>query len=100
LGLLASVERHGDHVLVRGCSCPVSEVVADHPEICEVAARVLTGAIGCDVQERCDRSGSPRCIFRISKFPRGQIIWPERSGQATHEGALRFAQFKAKKRQM
>lgn len=65
-GLLAGVEESENHVLVRGCSCPISEVVAAHPELCRIAAEVLGQVLGREVVDRCDRSGSPRCCFQIA----------------------------------
>jgi predicted ArsR family transcriptional regulator len=70
-GLLAGVEERANYVVIRGCSCPMSAVVGNHPDICAVAARVLTRVLGREVQERCDRGGSPRCIFQIAASPTG-----------------------------
>jgi predicted ArsR family transcriptional regulator len=68
-GLLAGVEHGRDYLVVRGCSCPVSEVVGAHPELCGIAAKLLTKTLGREVKDRCDRSFSPRCVFQIAAQP-------------------------------
>jgi predicted ArsR family transcriptional regulator len=68
-GLLAGVEKLENHVLVRGCSCPIGEVVVSHPELCHIAAEVIGGVLGRQVVDRCDRSAAPRCNFQIATTP-------------------------------
>lgn len=65
-GLLAGVEESGGDVLVRGCSCPLSEVVVSHPELCRIAAEAIGRLLGREVLDRCERNGSPRCCFQIA----------------------------------
>lgn len=66
LGGLATVEEEGDALMIRGLSCPLSAVVADTPEACALAEELVSGVVGAPVQECCDRSGVPRCSFRVS----------------------------------
>jgi predicted ArsR family transcriptional regulator len=66
LGGLAEVHVRDDETLeVRGFSCPLGEVVAQHPEVCRLAEAFVAEVSGLDVTERCDRSepGRPRCGF-------------------------------------
>jgi predicted ArsR family transcriptional regulator len=65
-GAISDVQRLENGVVVRGCSCPLSEVVVNHPELCQVAAKVLSEVLGQQVKEQCQRNGLPRCCFQIS----------------------------------
>src|SRR5215212_9750688 len=58
LGGLAELEeeRNGSFV-IRGYSCPLAGVVADHPEVCRMAETLLTELAGVPVYERCERCG-------------------------------------------
>lgn len=56
-----------DQLQVRACGCPLASVTADHPEICELLAKVLSDAIGATVSERCDRKETPRCCFEVAR---------------------------------
>jgi len=52
---------------VRGCSCPLSAASAQHPQLCDAAATLLTKLLGCPVTQTCQRDGGmPRCCFRVS----------------------------------
>lgn len=59
----------GDRLVIRGCSCPLSQAVSACPELCQALERMLALVMGTDVTERCDRSGTPRCRFEISRAP-------------------------------
>jgi predicted ArsR family transcriptional regulator len=66
LGGLAEVERRDDGYVIRGYSCPTAAVVTDHPELCQIAASLLSDVIGAPVVECCDRGDPPRCRFSVS----------------------------------
>lgn len=66
LGAEAMVEREGDTMTIRGCSCPVSAAVSERPEVCRALQALLTDLTGATVEERCDRGERPRCRFDIS----------------------------------
>jgi predicted ArsR family transcriptional regulator len=67
LGGLAELEeeRNGSFV-IRGYSCPLAGVVADHPEVCRMAETLLTELAGVPVYEHCERGERPRCCFEIA----------------------------------
>ncbi|HEX3357690.1 MAG TPA: ArsR family transcriptional regulator [Tepidisphaeraceae bacterium] len=65
-GALSDVQQEENFATVTGCSCPLSDVVASHPKICEIAANVLTQILGRPVTEHCQRSQSSRCCFHIA----------------------------------
>ena len=67
LGGLAEVQEETDAFLIKGYSCPIGAIVGANPEACGLAEELVAGAIGAEVQECCDRSGSPRCNFRVPK---------------------------------
>lgn len=50
---------------LRGFGCPLSEVTARHPEVCELARALVEEITGQPVVECCDRSARPRCGFRV-----------------------------------
>ncbi len=67
LGGLADVEEKDDAIMIRGYSCPLGAVVSDHPEACKLAEELVAAVVGRDVQECCERNGSPRCSFRVAR---------------------------------
>jgi predicted ArsR family transcriptional regulator len=68
-GLLRKIQQREDGVVVEGSSCPLSQVVVAHPEICRIAAEVLGEMLGYPVSECCARSESSRCRFAITIQP-------------------------------
>ena len=66
LGGLAELEEHGDTVLIRGYSCPLTAVVPGHPGVCRMAETLLTELAGVPVREHCDRGENPRCCFEAA----------------------------------
>ncbi|HKN65586.1 MAG TPA: helix-turn-helix domain-containing protein [Gemmatimonadaceae bacterium] len=55
--------------LVRGFACPLSRSVAQCPPLCAAVEEMVAGVTRGKVQERCDRTGLPRCSFLVT--PRG-----------------------------
>lgn len=66
LGADATIERSGETITIRGCSCPVSAAVAERPEVCRALQTLLADLTGATVEEHCDRSERPRCRFDLS----------------------------------
>lgn len=56
--------------MLRGFACPLSRSVSECPPLCLAVEELVAGITGAKVQERCDRSESPRCTFLVS--PRGR----------------------------
>ena len=67
LGGLADIEESADAYTIRGYSCPLAAVVTDSPEACALAEALVGTVVGAPVAECCDRSGTPRCAFRIAR---------------------------------
>jgi predicted ArsR family transcriptional regulator len=65
IGGAARVEKAEGNCVIRSESCPLAAAVTEHPEVCRLAETLLSEIIGTEVQERCDREGSPRCRFEI-----------------------------------
>lgn len=61
---LEVVEEDGGWLL-RGYGCPLSAVVEDHHEACQLVEELVSGVVEAPVRECCDRDGRPRCAFRI-----------------------------------
>ncbi|HKP54051.1 MAG TPA: helix-turn-helix domain-containing protein [Chloroflexia bacterium] len=65
LGGLAEMEEGEDEFRIRGYSCPVAEIVPNHPEVCLLIEALLTSWLDTSVQEECDRGTPLRCSFHI-----------------------------------
>lgn len=65
LGGDVEVERAGEGWRLCGYGCPLSAVAAEHAEVCALAEALVAEITGRPVREECDRSGRPRCAFRI-----------------------------------
>jgi predicted ArsR family transcriptional regulator len=69
LGGLAEVETLPDgRLLLRGFSCPLSELVVAHPELCTLAEALVCEVSGLAAREHCERTPGepPRCRFEVS----------------------------------
>lgn len=60
-----------DRTILRSCTCPLSAVTRDHPEICAIAAELLSEITGHDVCESCVKGESPQCTFEIRRETTG-----------------------------
>jgi predicted ArsR family transcriptional regulator len=65
LGSELDVERTPDGYLLRGFSCPLASAVRGEPTACHAVEELVSVVVGQPVQERCDRSGRPRCRFEV-----------------------------------
>jgi predicted ArsR family transcriptional regulator len=66
----ARVERSDGTVLIRSLVCPLAEVTADHPEICQMLETVCSKIVGKPVKQRCERDGVPKCVFELKTATR------------------------------
>lgn len=69
MGGLAEMEMENGSFLIRGHACPLAAVVREHPEACAIAEAMLSELTDMTVEERCERNGSPRCIFLLKSRP-------------------------------
>jgi predicted ArsR family transcriptional regulator len=67
LGADTEVEQAGANgYVVRGFACPLSRSVAQCPPLCGAVEELVAGITKAKVQERCDRSNTPRCSFLVT----------------------------------
>ena len=67
LGADTDVEQaSGGSFVVRGFACPLSRSVAQCPPLCGAVEELVAGITKAKVQERCDRSTTPRCSFLVT----------------------------------
>lgn len=50
---------------IRGNGCPLSGLVSEDPEVCALAEALVAEVTGRRVIESCEKSGRPRCAFRV-----------------------------------
>jgi predicted ArsR family transcriptional regulator len=72
IGGAARIEKNGEKCVIRSEGCPLATAVSEHPEVCKLAETLLSEIIGVEVREQCDREGSPRCRFEITKSKNGK----------------------------
>ena len=65
LGAVTHVETNGGYV-IRGAGCPLAALTGKHPAVCLAMESLLTEVLSTQVHECCDRSGRPRCCFKIN----------------------------------
>ena len=65
IGGAARVEKENEKLVICSESCPLATAVSEHPEVCRLAETLLSEIIGVQVQEHCDREGTPRCRFEV-----------------------------------
>lgn len=65
LGGLAEVERHSDHLLVHGISCPFASVVCEHSSVCQMVGMLVSEIAQAPVREHCDRGEKVQCYFEV-----------------------------------
>ncbi len=66
LGGVAEARVEGALATIRGFGCPLREAVDDHPEVCRIAAALLSEIVGREVTECCDRGEAPSCRFTFA----------------------------------
>jgi len=67
IGGSPKIEARDGKIVIRSSGCPFAAVVAENPEICELAEALVAQIVAARVQRYCDRSGpSPQCCFEIA----------------------------------
>jgi predicted ArsR family transcriptional regulator len=66
LGGVAEARVDEGSVSIRGFGCPLREAVDGHPEVCRIAAALLSEVVGYEVTECCDRGEAPSCRFTFA----------------------------------
>lgn len=61
----AHTERTNGTIVIRSANCPLAEVTADHPEVCQMLETLCSKTIGKPVRQRCERDGVPKCVFEV-----------------------------------
>ena len=63
LGGLAEIEERDGAFVIRSYGCPLSAVVSEQPQACDLVETFITKLAGVRVRERCERGENPRCRF-------------------------------------
>jgi predicted ArsR family transcriptional regulator len=66
MGGIAEVVEEEGGLRLQGYGCPLGEVTVEHPVTCQLAESLVSELVGVPATECCDRSGRPRCAFRIA----------------------------------
>ena len=66
IGGAAQIELHGGKIVIAASGCPLAAAVAVHPEVCRLAETLVAEIVKVPVEERCDRTGRPKCRFELS----------------------------------
>jgi len=66
IGGAAEIEQHGDKIVIVSGGCPLAAAVSVHPEVCRLAETLVAEIVKVPVEERCDRTGRPKCRFELS----------------------------------
>jgi predicted ArsR family transcriptional regulator len=67
LGGLVDVVEEKEAFTIRGFSCPLAAIVGQNPEACALAEELVGGITNAQVTECCDRTGTPKCSFRVQR---------------------------------
>jgi len=66
IGGAAEIEQQGDKLVIVSGGCPLAAAVSVHPEVCRLAETLVAEIVKVPVEERCDRTGRPKCRFELS----------------------------------
>jgi len=66
IGGAAEIEQHGDKIVIISSGCPLAAAVSVHPEVCRLAETLVAEIVKVPVEEKCDRTGRPKCRFELS----------------------------------
>jgi predicted ArsR family transcriptional regulator len=67
LGGDVEVIEHNGALRIRGCACPLSATVADHPEVCRAVETLVGDVVGALVTSECAHGARPHCCFAIGE---------------------------------
>lgn len=65
MGGLAEVEKHPDHLLIHGISCPFADIACEHNQVCQMVAKLISEIAQAPVIERCSHGEKVQCNFEI-----------------------------------
>jgi len=65
LGGVAAVSQKDGKTVISGKSCPLAAAVISHKEVCKLAESMVGEIVDTDVEEICERKGTPKCRFEI-----------------------------------
>jgi predicted ArsR family transcriptional regulator len=66
LGGLTEVEATESEIVLRGYACPLAAIAAHQPGICAAVEALVEALLERPAEERCDRSGAPKCRFVVT----------------------------------
>jgi predicted ArsR family transcriptional regulator len=66
IGGSAEIEQHDDKIVICGNGCPLAAAVSVHPEVCQLAEKLVSEIVQAPVVEKCDRETRPQCRFEIT----------------------------------
>jgi predicted ArsR family transcriptional regulator len=69
IGGTVDVSESDDGWMIRSEGCPLAAVVSADPDVCALTESLVAGVTGGSVVEVCEKSGRPRCAFRIQDRP-------------------------------
>lgn len=67
LGAVMELEEEGDKFVICGYSCPLANVVQQHPQACKLIEAMLTAMLGVPVREQCERGELLACRLEVSQ---------------------------------
>lgn len=66
IGGCAKLQKESNKYVISSASCPLSAIVSEHPEACELARALLENIIKLPVCESCTHGSCPSCRFEIA----------------------------------
>ena len=66
IGGSAEIEQYDDKIVICGNGCPLAAAVSVHPEVCQLAEKLVSEIVQAPVVEKCDRDTRPQCRFEIT----------------------------------
>jgi predicted ArsR family transcriptional regulator len=66
-GGLTELEESDDNYTIRGYSCPLADILPEHPEACQLLQAFLVELVGVPIEEHCKRNETLRCLFTAPK---------------------------------
>ena len=68
LGGAPRLAKEDDKIIIQSASCPFTNAVKAHPEVCRVAETLVAQITGGRVRESCNKTAfPPRCSFEITE---------------------------------
>ena len=61
----AHTERTNGTIIIRSANCPLAEVTADHPEVCQMLETLCSKTIGKPVASVVNAMEEPKCVFEV-----------------------------------